>query len=55
LGRTVGNQEINQLPIVNRNIYTLLTLTAGVDNTQTDTTLGFPAQRTIVNGSAGSV
>jgi hypothetical protein len=55
LGRTVGNQEINQLPIVNRNIYTLLTLTAGVDNTQTDTTLGFPAQRTIVSGSAGSV
>jgi len=52
LGRTVGNREIVQLPLVNRNVYSLLTLTAGVDNTQTDTTLGFPAQRTIVNGSA---
>ena len=52
LGRTVENKEIAQLPLVNRNVYTLLTLTAGVGHTETDTTLGFPAQRTIINGSA---
>src|SRR5258708_22944117 len=32
IGRTVNNAEITNLPIVNRNVYTLLTLTPGVES-----------------------
>jgi hypothetical protein len=32
LGRTVENREILNLPLVNRDVYTLLTLTPGVDS-----------------------
>ncbi len=54
LGRTVENAEITELPIVGRNVYTLLTLTPGVENSQNTIVLGFPEQRTIINGSADS-
>jgi hypothetical protein len=60
IGRTVQNQEISQLPLVNRNVYTLLTLTPGVQrNANDDVVLGYPEQRTLINGGvdggAGSV
>src|SRR5205823_4577498 len=60
IGRTVQNQEISQLPLVNRNVYTLLTLTPGVQRVASDdVVLGFPEQRTLINGGvdggAGSV
>src|SRR6266852_2188424 len=60
IGRTVQNQEISQLPLVNRNVYTLLTLTPGVQRVAIDdVVLGFPEQRTLINGGvdggAGSV
>jgi len=51
VGRTVSNQEITQLPLVNRNIYSLLTLTPGVTSSQNSIVLGFPEQRTQINGS----
>jgi len=51
IGRTVQPQEIAALPLVNRNIYTLLTLTPGVQkNDTTGVTLGYPEQRTLING-----
>ena len=59
IGRTVTNKEIINLPLVNRNVYSLLNLTAGVDSTTSSNSLGVPEQVTIVNGSsyggAGSV
>lgn len=59
IGRTVETQEIENLPLVNRNIYTLLTLTPGVQSNQNSIVLGFPEQRTFINGGvdagAGSV
>ena len=59
IGRTVDNQEITQLPIVGRNVYSLLTLTPGVDSSANSIVLGFPEQRTMINGGvdggAGSV
>jgi hypothetical protein len=60
IGRTVQNQEISQLPLVNRNVYTLLTLTPGVQRVASDdVVLGYPEQRTLINGGvdggAGSV
>src|SRR5258708_1623595 len=59
LGRTVENAEIIDLPIVNRNLYTLLDLTPGVQRNDNSIVLGYPEQRTLINGGvdggAGSV
>lgn len=64
LGRTVQSQEIENLPLVERTVYTLLDLTPGVQSnnagfgggiktasvTTSDLSLGFPEQRTLING-----
>ncbi len=60
LGRTVQSQEIENLPLVERNVFALLDLTpgvqsnnAGISNTaqgNLPSTLGFPEQRTLING-----
>ncbi len=60
LGRTVQSQEIEALPLVERNLYTLLDLTPGVQSNNTgvatasastsNLSLGFPEQRTLING-----
>ncbi len=59
IGRTVENAEITNLPIVNRNVYDLLPLTAGVQSSTNNIVLGYPEQRTFihggVDGGAGSV
>ena len=55
LGFTVNNADIENLPLVNRDVYTLLTLTPGVDNTESATdNFGAPMQATVVNGSPNS-
>ncbi len=59
IGRMVNNAEIINLPLVNRNVYSLLNLTAGVDSSVSGNSLGNPEQVTVINGSsyggAGSV
>src|SRR5579859_1512078 len=59
IGRTVDTKELENLPIVNRNVYTLLSLTPGVQSNANSIVLGYPEQRTIINGGvdvgAGSV
>lgn len=60
LGRTIQSQEIENLPLVERNVYTLLDLTPGVQSnnsgeatasvTTSNLSLGFPEQRTLING-----
>lgn len=60
LGRTVQSREIENLPLVDRNVYTLLDLTPGVQSNNTGVAtasaatsnliLGFPEQRTLING-----
>jgi hypothetical protein len=59
IGRTVENTEITTLPIVGRNVYTLLSLTPGVSSSSSSIVLGYPEQRTMINGGvdggAGSV
>ncbi|HET9409901.1 MAG TPA: carboxypeptidase regulatory-like domain-containing protein [Candidatus Sulfotelmatobacter sp.] len=52
IGRTVENTEIVNLPIVNRNVYTLLSLTPGVQQSVNTIVLGYPEQRTFINGGA---
>jgi hypothetical protein len=59
VGRTVQGSEITSLPIVGRNVYTLLSLTPGVSANANSIVLGYPEQRTMINGGvdggAGSV
>lgn len=60
LGRTVQTQEIENLPLVERNVFTLLDLTPGVQSNNagvatasaatSNLSLGFPEQRTLING-----
>lgn len=55
LGQTVNSQEIENLPLVDRDVYSLLTLTAGVDFTgQATDNFGAPQQQTLINGSPNS-
>ncbi|HEV2664299.1 MAG TPA: carboxypeptidase regulatory-like domain-containing protein, partial [Blastocatellia bacterium] len=54
LGQTTTNAEIVNLPLVNRDLYSLLELTAGVDSTSNSNIFGSPAQNTVVNGAANS-
>lgn len=59
LGRTIENAEITNLPLVNRNVYSLLDITPGVERNDNSIVLGYPEQRTLINGGtdggAGSV
>jgi hypothetical protein len=59
LGRTIENTEITNLPLVNRNVYSLLDITPGVERNDNSIVLGYPEQRTLINGGtdggAGSV
>ena len=59
LGRTIENAEIANLPLVNRNVYSLLDITPGVQRNDNSIVLGYPEQRTLINGGtdggAGSV
>ena len=60
IGRTIQSQEIEKLPLVERNVYTLLDLTPGVQSnnsgvasasTGTSTfIIAYPEQRTLING-----
>ena len=49
------SQDIEELPLVNRDVYSLLTLVAGVDFTgQATDSFGAPQQQTYINGSPNS-
>src|SRR5688572_23281925 len=60
IGRTIQSAEIVSLPLVERNVYTLLDLTPGVQSNNngvaaastgtSSLVLGFPEQRTLING-----
>jgi hypothetical protein len=52
IGRTIDNKEIQNLPLVNRDLYSLLTLTPGVDAADSTNPLGSPAEISVVNGSS---
>jgi outer membrane receptor protein involved in Fe transport len=63
LGHTVSNVEIDNLPLVDRNVYALLDLTPGVQNNNNSGTggnggvinpLGYPEQHVKINGSTDS-
>ena len=51
IGQTVNSADILNLPLVNRDVYALLDITAGVESSVSDNAFGFPQQRTVINGS----
>ena len=51
LSRTVGQNEVLNLPLVNRDLYSLLSLTGGVSSNDSSNSLGGPEQLTTINGS----
>ena len=51
LSRTVGQTEVLNLPLVNRDLYSLLSLTGGVTSNENSNSLGGPEQLTTINGS----
>src|SRR5437867_6930035 len=51
LSRTVGQQEVMNLPLVNRDLYALLNLTGGITSNENSNSLGGPEQLTTINGS----
>ena len=51
LSRTVGQNEVLNLPLVNRDLYSLLSLTGGVTSNEASNALGGPEQNTTINGS----
>lgn len=50
LGRVIDNTEVDNLPIVGRNVYDLLGLTAGVQTSTQSNVLGYPQQVVYING-----
>lgn len=52
VGRTVDNIEITNLPLVNRDVYSLLDLTPGVETSVSGNAFGFREQRTMISGSS---
>jgi len=51
LGATVSNVEIDNLPLVNRNVDRLLQLIPGIQNVQTVNSLGYQEIKVLSNGS----
>jgi hypothetical protein len=51
IGRVVSNVEIDNLPLVGRNVYQLFSLTPGVQQNTNTNSLGFPEQHVYINGS----
>jgi outer membrane receptor protein involved in Fe transport len=55
LGGTVDNHQIDNLPLVGRNVYDLLSITPGVQNVQSENSIGLPMQHVIINGSTDNM
>jgi hypothetical protein len=52
---TVESTLISELPIVNRNVYTLLDITPGVQQNSNQVGLGLPEQHTSMNGGGSRI
>ncbi len=55
LGGTVDNHQIDNLPLVGRNVYDLLDITPGVQSTRNENSIGMPMQHVIINGSTDNM
>ncbi|MGI4831099.1 MAG: carboxypeptidase regulatory-like domain-containing protein [Janthinobacterium lividum] len=50
LGTTIDQTQVTELPLVDRNAYALLDVTPGVQSNANSIVLGYPEQRTKING-----
>ncbi|HEX4154442.1 MAG TPA: carboxypeptidase regulatory-like domain-containing protein [Acidobacteriaceae bacterium] len=55
LGATIDNREVDNLPIVDRNAYTLLGMAPGVQQTSNENSIGLPMEHVIINGSSDNM
>lgn len=55
LSKTVDNREIENLPLVGRNVYDLLNFTPGVQEVKNDNSIGLPMEHVIINGSSDNM
>lgn len=55
LGSTIDNREVDNLPIVDRNAYTLLGLVPGVQQTSNENSIGLPMEHVIINGGSDNM
>lgn len=55
LGASVSNVRIDNLPLVGRNVYDLLSLTPGVQNVTNENSIGLPMEHVIINGSTDNM
>ena len=55
LGSTIDNREVDNLPIVDRNAYTLLGLVPGVQQTTNENSIGPPMEHVIINGGSDNM
>ncbi len=55
LASSVSNQQIDNLPLVGRDTYSLLNITPGVQNVQNENSIGLPMQHVIINGSTDNM
>ena len=55
LGRTIDNREVDNLPLVNRDAYQLLSLTPGVQQLQQENSIGVPMEHVIINGASDNM
>jgi outer membrane receptor protein involved in Fe transport len=55
LGATIDSREIENLPLVGRDVYGLLNLTPGVQNVQNENSIGLPMEHVIINGSTDNM
>ncbi|MGH9384784.1 MAG: carboxypeptidase regulatory-like domain-containing protein [Vicinamibacterales bacterium] len=51
VSRSVSQNEVLNLPLVNRDLYSLLSITGGVTSNDSSNSLGGPEQTTTINGS----
>ena len=55
LSKTIDNREIENLPLVGRDVYGLLNLTPGVQNVTNENSIGLPMEHVIINGSTDNM
>ncbi|MGA7158905.1 MAG: TonB-dependent receptor [Acidobacteriaceae bacterium] len=52
LSGTLDNHQVDNLPLVNRDVYQLANIVPGVQNLSEDNSVGFPETHLIINGSS---
>jgi hypothetical protein len=55
LGASISNVQIDNLPLVGRNAYDLLSLSPGIQSVSNENSIGLPMEHVIINGSTDNM